>query len=96
MVEERKLHFQTNTPMLEHKPQVSPVFVNYKHISFEGHCTPLIDVAVAVGKVVGDINVNAIQPTRNGWQIYIKTEKDRAVLIALGLDIAGKHVSLEL
>ena len=52
-------------------------------------------MAVAVGKVVGDINVDAIQPTRNGWQIYVKMEKDRAVLIATGLNIAGKHVLLE-
>ena len=94
-VAERKSHFQSDIPMLEHKPQVSLVFINYRHVSFEGHHTPLIDVAVAVGKVVGDVNIDAVQPTQNGWQIYVKTEKDRAVLIATGLDVAGKHVSLE-
>ncbi len=94
-VQERQAHFQTNVPMLEHKPQVTPVFVNYKWISFEGQKTPLIDIAVAVGKAVGNVNVDAIQPTRNDWQIYVKMEKDQAVLIATGLDIAGKHISLE-
>ncbi len=81
--------------MLEHKPQVSPVFVNYHQVSFEGYKTPLIDVAVAVGKVVSNANVDTIQLTRNGWQVYVKTEKDQAVLVATGLDLASKHISLK-
>ncbi len=61
----------------------------------EGYKTPLIDVAGAAGKAVGTINVDAVQPTRNGWQIYVKMEKDCTVLLATGLDLAGKHISLE-
>ncbi len=88
-------HFPSDTPMLEHTPTVRPVFVNYKKVSFEGFRTPLIDIAVAVGHAVGDMNVDAVQPTWNGWQIYVKTETDRTVLIASGLDVVGKHISLE-
>ena len=81
--------------MLEHTPQVCPVLVHYKKVSSEGYCTPLIDVVVAVGKAVGEANVDAVQPTKNGWQIYVKTEVDHTALLAAGLDLAGKHISLE-
>ena len=62
--------------MMEHTPQVHPVFVHYKKVSSEGYCTPLIDVAVAAGKSVGEANVDTVQPTKNGWQIYMKIEVD--------------------
>ncbi len=87
--------FQAKVPMLEHTPQVHPVFVNYKKVSSEGYHTPLIDVAVAARKAVGETNVDAVQPTKNGWQICVKTEVDMAALLAAGQDLAGKHISLE-
>ncbi len=87
--------FQSKVPMIEHTLQVHPVFMHYKKVSSEGYFTPLIDVAVAAGKSVGEANVDAIQPTKNGWQIYVKTEVDQATLLATGLDLAGKHISLE-
>ena len=81
--------------MMEHKPDVRRVFMNYKKVSFEGFHTPLIDVAIAVGKIVGDRNVDGIQPMKNGWQIYVKTEADRTNLVSSGIDLAGKHISLD-
>ncbi len=57
--------------MMEHTPQVCPIFMNYKKVSSEGYKTPLVDVAVAASKAVGEANVDAVQPTHNGWQIYI-------------------------
>ncbi len=68
--------FQLKVPMMEHTPQVHLVFVHYKKVSSEGYGTPLIDVAVVAGKSVGEANVDVVQPTKNGWQIYVKTEVD--------------------
>lgn len=59
-------HFSADMLMLDHTPTVRPIFVNYKKVSFEGFRTPLIDIAAIVGHVVGDENVDAVQPTRNG------------------------------
>ena len=53
--------------MLEHTPQVCPVFINYKKVSATGMKTHLVYVAIAVAKAVGEKNVDAVQPTRNGW-----------------------------
>ncbi len=44
---------------------------------------------------MGQKNVDAIQPMRNGWQIYVKTEHDRALLMSTGLEIAGKSIDLQ-
>ncbi len=91
---ERSQSFCDNIPMLEHIPQVCPVFVNYKKVSAVGFKTPIVNVAITVAKSVGDKNVDAVQPTQNGQQIYIKTEADRAVLVASGIDLAGKHIDI--
>ncbi len=91
---EHSKSFQSNIPMIEHTPQVHLIFVNYK-VSSEGYKTPLVDIAIAASKAVSEANVDAVQPTRNGWQIYVKTEHDKATLMAMGLDLAAKHVSLE-
>ncbi len=48
-----------------------------------------------VGAVVGQRNIDAIQLMRNGWQIYVKTETDRALLMSTGLEIAGKSIDLQ-
>ena len=92
---EHSKSFQSNILMMEHTPQVCLIFVNYKKVSSEGYKIPLVDVTVAASKAVGEANVDAVQPTHNGWQIYVKTECDRATLMAMGLDLAGKYVSLE-
>ena len=79
---------------LEHKPDVRPIFLGFKCIAKEGFKIPLIQVAAAVGDVVGQRNVDTIQLMRNGWQIYMTTEADRALLMSKGLEIAGKSIDL--
>ena len=64
---EHSKSFQSNILMMEHTPQVHPIFVKYKKVSSEGYKTPLVDVAVAAGKAVSKANVDAVQPTHNGW-----------------------------
>ncbi len=51
---------------VEHKPDVKPIFLGFKWVAHEGSKIPLIQVATAVGNVVGPKNVDAIQPMRNG------------------------------
>ena len=63
-------------PSVEHRPEVHLVFLNFKRVGREGYKIPLIQVATAVAKTVGERNVDAVQPMRNGWQIYIKTESE--------------------
>ena len=58
--------FVSDTLVLSHKPEVAPIFLNFQQVSREGFKTPLIEVAAAVGKVVGDINVDGVQPLHNG------------------------------
>ncbi len=38
--------------------------------------------------------IDGIQAMKSGWNIYMKTEVDRAQLLMAGLNIAGHHVSL--
>ena len=42
----------------------------------EGFKIPLIKVAAAVRKVVGDTQIDGIQLMHSSWQIYVKTDKD--------------------
>ena len=48
-----------------------------------------------MSRVVGDINVDGIQPMQSGWQIYVKTEKDQTSLISQGIQLSGKWISLQ-
>ena len=68
--------FVSDLPVLGHKPEVALIFLNFKCVAHEGYKIPLIEVAAAVGKVVGDSNVDGVQPMHSGWQIYVKTDKD--------------------
>ena len=68
--------FISGLPVAGHKLEVAPIFLNFKQVAREGFKIPLIEVAAAVGRVVGDINVDGIQLMQSGWQIYVKTEKD--------------------
>ena len=44
---------------------------------------------------MGPKNVDAIQPMRNGWQIYVKIDTDRQKLLTTGLELAGKSIDLQ-
>ena len=58
-------HFVSNVPVMAHKPDIAPVFLNFKWVSREGFKIPLIEVAAAVGKVVRDTNVDGVQLIRS-------------------------------
>ncbi len=88
-------HFVSDQPVLSHKPEVAPVFLNFKCMAREGIKIPLIEVAATVGQVVGDTHVDGVQPMHSGWQIYVKTDKDHEVLITQGIQLAGKWISLQ-
>ncbi len=80
---------------VEHKPDVKLIFLGFKRVAYEGSKILLIQVATAVGNVVGPKNVDAIQPMRNSWQIYVKTNIDRQKLLTTGLELAGKLIDLQ-
>ena len=88
-------HFMSNAPVMAHKPDVAPVFLNFKQVSREGFKIPLIEAAAAVGKVVRDTNVDGVQPMRSSWQIYVKIDHDHTTLVSRGIQLAGKWISLQ-
>ena len=85
---------QADTIMIDHVATVHPLFLLYKKISVEGHHIPVSMVALSVSRAISLDLVDAIQPMKNGWQIYTRTEEVRVELLAVGLDLNGKHVSL--
>ncbi len=93
-VSKQNTGFTENIPSLEYKPEVCPVFLNFKQVAWEGYKIPLIQVATAIAKAIGEVNVvDVIQPMQNGWQIYVKTEVDRVALMTRGIELAGKSWS---
>ncbi len=81
--------------MLEHKPEVRPVFLGFKRVAREGYKIPLIQVVAAVGDVVSKQNVDVVQPMKSGWQIYVRMEADRLKLMSAGIKLAGKSIDLQ-
>ena len=79
---------------VQHKAVVELVFLAYNHISTETRHT-LIQVATAVAQSVGnDTAVDAVQPMRIGWWIYLRTHADHAHLVVQGITLAGKYIPL--
>ena len=59
---------------LEHKAEVQPIFLAYSRVLAEGKCIPLVQVAAAVVRSMGNANtLDAIQPMKSGWYIYMTT-----------------------
>lgn len=85
---------QADTAMIDHVATVCPLFLSYKKVSMEGHHIPVSTVAMSVSKAISPDMVDAIQPMKNGWQIYTRIEETRVELQAAGVDLASKHVSL--
>ncbi len=86
--------FSPNFHILEHKPEVQPVFLGFKRVAREGYKIPLIQVAAAVGDVVGKQNIDAVQLIKSGWQIYVRTEADRLKLMSTRIELVGKSIDL--
>ena len=81
---------------LQHKSLVEPIFLAYKRVSSgEGERITLMQIACSVVEALADRSaVDAVQPMRTGWLIYIRTQTDCDRLVSQGLIIAGKHVQL--
>ncbi len=79
----------------EHVSQVRLIFIAYKKVSWDGHHIPMSEVTSVVANAVKNVDwIDGIQAMRSGWNIYMKTEADRASLMVTGVNLAGKHVSL--
>ena len=78
----------------EHVSQVRPIFLAYKSVSWEAHHLPIAEITSSIAQTVDDTDqIDGIQAMKSGWNIYMKTEVDRAQLLMAGLNIAS-HVSL--
>ena len=65
-------------------------------MSLEGAKISLIYVASAVVQALkNDTAINAVQPMRNGWLIYVCTMADRSCLVSTGITLAGQYVPLQ-
>ena len=80
--------------MLKHVANVRPLFLPFKRVSTEGHHIPSATVAIAVTKAIASEKVDTVQATKNGWQIYVRSEQDCVELQAVGIQLAGKHIPL--
>ncbi len=70
---------------LQHKSLIKAVFLSYGRVSAEMRYT-LIQIATAVSDLLGDdCAVDAVQPMRTGWWIYLWTQADCARLVTQGL-----------
>ena len=83
-------------PTLQHKAEVAPVFLAYYcQVSQEGSHISLMQIATSVCQSLKDLMVvDAVQPMKTGWNIYVQTFVDRQALINKGLMVAGKYVTL--
>ncbi len=80
---------------LQHKAEVAPIFLGYNRVNAEGQHIPLVQVTAAIVQVMGNPDLlDAVQPMKNGWYIYMTTNADRTRLVSLGLNVAGKYIEL--
>ena len=76
--------------MVKHKAEVHPVFVAYHHVSAEGERISLIQITTVVLHMMGGQGtLDAVQPMKQGWYIYMHTLVDRVTMVERGLTIAG-------
>ncbi len=81
---------------VNHKAEVPPIFLMYKRVSTDSEHILLIQVAASVAQAMHDDSVlDAIQPMRAGWCIYMRSIADRAKLVAQGITVAGRHIQLQ-
>ncbi len=56
--------------------------------------SPVSDSFISDPSCGGGLGLDAVQPMRSGWYIYIRTQFDRDQLIQKGIIVAGKYVAL--
>ncbi len=80
---------------MQHKSHVEPVFLAYNRVSRGDQWVTLMQIANAVVDALNDsLAVDAVQPMKSGWWIYVQTTADQERLVAQGITVAGKHVPL--
>ncbi len=80
---------------VQHKTEVPPIFVAYQRVSSDGERITLMQVATAVLHAMNDqLVLDAVQPMKQDWYIYMCTLKDRATLVEHGINIMGQFVPL--
>ena len=79
---------------LDHVATVQPLFLPYKKVSVEGSQISTSMIAVAVSYTISTSQIDVVQATKNGWQIYTRSEEAQIELQAVGINVAGKHVPL--
>ena len=68
----------------------------YKRVSPEGAKISLMCVESAVVQALkDDTAIDAVQPMRNGWLIYVHTMADRSCLVSTGITLAGQYIPLQ-
>ncbi len=89
-------HPKSNVPTVQHKAEVPPVFLGYNRLQSETAHVPLFQVATAVMQVMGNTDtLDAVQPMRYGWYIYMCMMTDRSTLIAKGINLNGHYITLQ-
>ncbi len=80
---------------MQHKTDIPPVFLSYARVCTAGEHLPLVQIAKAAINALGrDGVLDAVQPIKMGWYIYMCTNTDRSELVCKGMTVAGKHVML--
>ncbi len=80
---------------VQHKAEVPPVFLAYKHVSSEGERISLVQIATSVIQAMhSDSSLDAVQPMKLGWHIYMRMLANRAKLVERGLHVTGWFVLL--
>ena len=81
---------------LQHKSVVEPVFLAYNRVSAEGPRPLLMQIVTAVVETLDDVQaVDAVQPMKSGWWIYLQTALDREHLVSGGITLGRKHIPLQ-
>ncbi len=87
--------FDFSGPELQYKSVVELVFLAYNRVSVEGPRPSLMQIVTAVVETLDDAQaVDAVQPMRSGWWIYLQTAFDREQLVSSGITLGGKHIPL--
>ena len=80
---------------LQHKSLVEPVFLAFNRVAAGSQRISLMQIAYAVVEALNDPQaVDAIQPMKCGWWIYVQTNADHERLVIQGLMVTGKHIPL--
>ncbi len=80
---------------VQHKAEVPLIFLAYKWVLAEGERISLVQIATSVIQAMhSDNSLDAVQPMKMGWHIYMHTLSDHTHLVERGIHVAGKFILL--